>query len=390
MKISHKIIMASAAALLSLAPVLSETNSVLAAKTTDSKQTVKKTTKKTNNKKAIKKTTKKTVSKKATKKTTKKAAKKTTKTIRLTTSAYIYDSKGKINKKAGKLKKNSVIVYIGIKKIKGTSYFNLGKNQYVKVASAKKAKAGTTKTTTEADETYVQLVNNAIIYDQNGNAIDPTMYALRGSDYQALSAKKIGDMWYYQIGDTGSGQWIKATNACVISGKKIIQDPDYVEPKGITFPKTSIVTVNKYAQTYDKNGQIIENNTFEPGYSLRVSALVWIWVPADNQAEEFYKIASDNDNYIKVSDVNTISGTALTPSNTAQDAQMAHLYPDHKIPVADANNLSDTEISEIISACAAANNVPDSSVEMSSDHQLLKVTTKNGYTLNLSVSDYIK
>ncbi|MCT0197779.1 cell division protein, partial [Lactobacillus helveticus] len=88
MKLSHKLIMVSAAALMSVSPLVNTTQNVNAA-TASSKKT---TAKKTSTKKA---TTKKSTSKKAdsSKKTTSK--KTTSNTIKLIHNAYVYDKNGK-------------------------------------------------------------------------------------------------------------------------------------------------------------------------------------------------------------------------------------------------------------------------------------------------------
>lgn len=261
--------------------------------------------------------------KKVAKKTTKKATNKVnTKSIKLTHNAYVYDKNGKRIKKAVTLKKNQVIAYFSVKKIKGKNYYYLGQGRYVKTANAKK----NTKSSSDVEDnaTWITLVNNSIVYDENGMAFEPEIKFSKGVSYQALSAKKIDEKWYYEVGTMdGKTQWIKAVNAYVSSGKALINDPDFVEPKPNQSSNDTIVTLKNNTDTYDSKGKIIPNNTFGPGYSLRVSRLLWIWIPSENKAEQFYKIASDSSSYIKAADVATISGTNLTSENSEQDAKDA-------------------------------------------------------------------
>lgn len=260
--------------------------------------------------------------KKATVKAAKKAnAKSTTKTIKLARNAYVYDKNGKRIKGAGTLKKDAVITYTGTKKIKGKEYFNLGKGQYVKTANAKPVKKNTSETKSTDKQTYIKLAANSVVYNEKGEAPETNKQILeKGTEYEVSKAKKINGKWFYQV---GANQWIKADNAYISSGKAIITDPNYVEPKPTSKvdENATIVTLKTNASTYNSNGGLISSNAFSQGQSLRVSALVWIWVPSENQAVQFYKIASDSKSYIKLSDVSLISGKQLSPTNTADDAR---------------------------------------------------------------------
>lgn len=262
--------------------------------------------------------------KKVTVKDAEKAIKKvTTKSITLTHNAYVYNSKGKRIKSAGTLKKNSVINYVGTKKIKGKNYYNLGKGRYVKTANAKVRKASTTETTVvnkKDKDTYIRIVTNSTIYNNKAVAYpeSDSMVAVKGADYKAMSAKKIDGQWYYQI---GSNQYIKAVNAYVVDGPALITDPSYTEPKPADNSVNTIVTLKNTAPTYNIKGQVVNNNSFGAGQALRVSSAIWIWVPAENQAVEFYKIASDSSSYIRVDDVDLVSGKQLTPNNTPEEAR---------------------------------------------------------------------
>lgn len=555
MKLSHKIVMVSAAALMGISPVIGtvqNTTSVQAAKTTkkssSKKTTAKKSSKKTvSKKKTTKKSSKKSTAKKSTKKTSKKSSsntvkadiivlshnsyvyfsngkrnknykvknkvwpkigkgatikafgtktikgqlyyfignnsyikaaniatvngkkvnykaakneadKTTTKSITLTHNAYVYNKNGKRIKKAGTLKKNTTIIYLGTKKIKGKNYYNLGKGQYVKTANAKVVKKSTNVVNPADEDTYVRTVRNSIIYDENGNNVNsPSQLVIKGTDSRVLSAKKIGDKWYYEVGED---QWIKAVNAYVVSGPTLIKDSNYKEPKPITNTNDTIVTLRKDAPTYNSKGKVVANNSFASGYSLRVSKLVWIWVPSENQPVEFYKIASDSSSYVRVSDVDLISGVQLTPINTSEEAResaviatasdktelnnlinnansvknsdayklaSSSLQSDYdtainsgqntsmagnstlldvknavdainkaqaalngsKVSVADRNDLSANEIDAIIKLAAQVNNVSESDIKFADNNQNLVITSSNGYTRTVPVTDYI-
>lgn len=247
--------------------------------------------------------------------------KETTKTIKLTHNAYVYNYKGKRIKKAGTLKKNSEITYVGTRNIKKKKYFNLGKGQYIKAANAKIIQKNVDKIEPGDEDTYIKIVTNSITYDENGDAYTPTIWQLKGTDCRVISAQKIKGKWYYQIGSVkGATQWIKAVNAYVVAGPTLIKDPSYKEPTPDVDVADTIVTLRVGAPTYNSKGEVISNNSFNAGQSLRVSKLVWIYLPSEKQSVQFYKIASDSKSYIRVDDVDLISGKNLTAVNTSEDA----------------------------------------------------------------------
>ena len=133
MKLNHKLIMVSAAALMSVSPLVANTqNSVQAATTTksSSKTTAKKTTTST------KKTTdSKSNSKSTSSKTTSKAS---SNNITLARNAYVYDKNGKRVKNylgTSYIGKKITVKGLGTKTINGVKYYALQPNHYYIKAS---------------------------------------------------------------------------------------------------------------------------------------------------------------------------------------------------------------------------------------------------------------
>lgn len=239
--------------------------------------------------------------------------------LKLVRNAYIYDKKGKRNKAAGVLKKDGKIESLGTKTIKGKTYYNIGGGRFVKAGNVEK-----TDEEPKVENTYIKLVKNSIVYDENGEAYSPEILFTKGADYQAYAAKQINGKWFYQVGnDQDNQQWIRAVNAYVEAGPSLIDDPSFTEPSPSTTSNSTdtIVTLLVNAPTYDSKGKVISNQSFAAGYRLRVTALTLIWNTSENKAEEFYKIASDSNSYIKASDVGSLSGTALVVNNTPEQAQ---------------------------------------------------------------------
>ncbi|GAA2861392.1 hypothetical protein GCM10019817_02960 [Lactobacillus intestinalis] len=239
------------------------------------------------------------------------------KSVELIKNSYVYDANGKRIKSAGTLKKGSTIDYYGTKMINDRNYYDMGKGQYIKTTNAKE----TEDTEPVKEDTYINLIKNAIIYNDNGDTYnEDSAPLLKGASYQALAAKKINDKWYYSIGD---GQWIKAVNAVVTSGPALIpksEDPNADYTNSTTDPNQLIATWTTSSPVYNSKGEIRPNQEFGKGHQARVSELRYIWVKSENQAVLFYKLVSDKDGFVKA-DAVTISGKTLTPANDAEQAK---------------------------------------------------------------------
>lgn len=244
------------------------------------------------------------------------------KKIKLTHNAYVYNKKGKRIKAAGKLSKGSSISYVGMATIKGKKYFNLGKGQYVKAANAKTIK----RHEKLPDPTYIQLVHNSYVYDENGNQIETDTTFIKGAQYQALAAKEINGKWYYEVGEDENGtQWIKAVNAAVVSGPALIHDPNFKSPTVDDDQDNSstIITLKSGATVYNAKGQPIKNVDFNVGHTARVSEARYLWLPSQQKAILVYQLASYKQGFISQDDVQSISGPSLSPVNTQEEAQEA-------------------------------------------------------------------
>lgn len=244
---------------------------------------------------------------------TKKVSTPKVRSIALIKNAYVYDKNGKRIKNVKTLKKGTKIKYVGTKEIDGTNYYDLGNNQYVKAANVKNDEP-------TVQDTWIQLIKNSIVYDENGVATSEDSI-VKGPQYQALAAKKINDKWYYQIGDN---QWIKAVNATLVSGPSLIPEDELPNTSNTSASASEVVaTWNKTAALYNAKGEIEANQTFGQGHAARVDQLVYIWLKSENKAVLFYRLVSDNTGYVKAGDV-SVSGS-ITPANTPQDAADAVL-----------------------------------------------------------------
>lgn len=321
MKLSHKLIMVSAAALMSVSPLLNTTQNVNAATASTKKTTTKKTSsKKTTTKKSA--STKKTTStkKSTSKKTTKKAAssktttskKTTSNTIKLTHNAYVYDKNGKRLKtymgsaKYTTIAKGVTVNSNGTKTIKGVLYYSLGGGAYIKAANVdgKVATSSSTKKTASKntssnkpstdeseDSTSTKLIHNAYVYDVNGKRIkkyEGKSKLTKGTEIDTYGTVNIKGKKYYQLDKEGTA-FVKAGN--------------------VDRPTTIILKKNAYI--YNSEGKT-KKKLVKKGKTVKTTEAKYIGTKL------YYKIGDDQ--FVKAANVGKVKGEELDPINEPDGA----------------------------------------------------------------------
>ncbi len=321
MKLSHKLIMVSAAALMSVSPLLNTTQNVNAA-TASTKKT---TTKKTSSKKATTKksaSTKKTTStkKSTSKKTTKKAAssktttskKTTSNTIKLTHNAYVYDKNGKRLKtymgsaKYTTIAKGVTVNSNGTKTINGVLYYSLGGGAYIKAANVdgKVATSSSTKKTSSKntssnkpstdeseDSTSTKLIHNAYVYDVNGKRIkkyEGKSKLTKGTEIDTYGTVNIKGKKYYQLDKEGTA-FVKAGNV----------------------DRPTTITLKKNAYIYNSEGKT-KKKLVKKGKTVKTTEARYIGTKL------YYKIGDDQ--FVKAANVGKVKGEELDPINEPDGA----------------------------------------------------------------------
>lgn len=245
--------------------------------------------------------------------------------------AYIYDAKGKTEKK--KIKKGQTVtvdqlIYIG-KKL----FYRIGgqSNQFIKAANVgkttgaklkpvnkKPSKDDNSPSDNQNDPTVITLSHNAYIYDGNGHS---TKTLIRKDEKITVDQLKyIGKKLFYRIKDDnfpGEDQWVKKNNVGIVSGKQL--QPTNSKPEDDKDVTT--ITLARTTNVYNSKGVAQPTKTFAKGHRARVTELRYIWVKDDNKAELFYKLQSDKNGYIKQDDISKVSGVKLTPVNTPETAK---------------------------------------------------------------------
>lgn len=321
MKLSHKLIMVSAAALMSVSPLLNTTQNVNAATASTKKTTTKKTSsKKTTTKKSA--STKKTTStkKSTSKKTTKKAAssktttskKTTSNTIKLTHNAYVYDKNGKRLKtymgsaKYTTIAKGVTVNSNGTKTIKGVLYYSLGGGAYIKAANVdgKVATSSSTKKTSSKntssnkpstdeseDSTSTKLIHNAYVYDVNGKRIkkyEGKSKLTKGTEIDTYGTVNIKGKKYYQLDKEGTA-FVKAGNV----------------------DRPTTITLKKNAYIYSSEGKT-KKKLVKKGKTVKTTEAKYIGTKL------YYKIGDDQ--FVKAANVGKIKGEELDPINEPDGA----------------------------------------------------------------------
>ena len=321
MKLSHKLIMVSAATLMSVSPLLNTTQNVNAATASTKKTTTKKTSsKKTTTKKSA--STKKTTStkKSTSKKTTKKAAssktttskKTTSNTIKLTHNAYVYDKNGKRLKtymgsaKYTTIAKGVTVNSNGTKTIKGVLYYSLGGGAYIKAANVdgKVATSSSTKKTSSKntssnkpstdeseDSTSTKLIHNAYVYDVNGKRIkkyEGKSKLTKGTEIDTYGTVNIKGKKYYQLDKEGTA-FVKAGNV----------------------DRPTTITLKKNAYIYNSEGKT-KKKLVKKGKTVKTTEAKYIGTKL------YYKIGDDQ--FVKAANVGKVKGEELDPINEPDGA----------------------------------------------------------------------
>lgn len=442
MKLNHKLIMVSAAALMSVSPLVANpSNSVQAATTTksSSKTTAKKTA--STNKKSTSKTTtstKKTTDSKSSSKSTssKKAATKTTakkstssKTtskassndITLARNAYVYDKNGKrLDKYMGSAKYTTIAKGITVKsngttKINGVLYYSLGNNAYIKAAnvvgganaSSSKTTTSTTKKNTSTKKTTSTSKKPASTTNKKPSKKDP-----EASDMDAIKVKLIHNSYVYdQNGKrikkyNGKAKLTKGTTVDsygtdTINGKDYYQlnaeGTAFIKASNVDSSKSATITLKKNAYVYDGNGDT-EKKTVKKGKKVRATEARYIGTKL------YYKIGDDQ--FVKAANVGKVSGkldpvnepdgSATVDDDSSDDVDLnASIVTTTKVaPLYNIKGQADStrsfgagqrqQVSELRYIATSANSTPELFYKLASGRGYLKATdvTYSGKTLS--------
>lgn len=285
MKLSHKLVMVSAAALMSVAPLLGTAENV---------NTVQAAPKKTTSKKAA------------------------NNKITLVRNAYVYDKNGKrLDKYMGSAKyttiaKGVTVTSTGTKTINGVKYYDLGGGAYIKAVNVDGKAASSTSSLSKG--TKAKFVSNSYIYDKNGKRISKYQGKskfVKGDSVTTYGIQTINGKKYYQLDKKGTA-FVRTVN---IDGKTTSNQESSVS-NDVESTKKYDYSLKKNAYIYDNNGKRI--NKYQGKSKLLKGAAIDVYGIETIKGKDYYQLDKKGTAFVKASNVTrTVKATSITMKKNA-------------------------------------------------------------------------
>ena len=277
--------MVSAAALMSVAPLLGTAENV---------NTVQAAPKKTTSKKA--------------------ASNK----ITLVRNAYVYDKNGKrLDKYMGSAKyttiaKGVTVTSTGTKTINGVKYYDLGGGAYIKAVNVDGKAASSTSSLSKG--TKAKFVSNSYIYDKNGKRISKYQGKskfVKGDSVTTYGIQTINGKKYYQLDKKGTA-FVRTVN---IDGKTTSNQESSVSNDAESTKKYDYA-LKKNAYIYDNNGKRI--NKYQGKSKLLKGAAIDVYGIETIKGKDYYQLDKKGTAFVKASNVTrTVKATSITMKKNA-------------------------------------------------------------------------
>ena len=277
--------MVSAAALMSVAPLLGTAENV---------NTVQAAPKKTTSKKA--------------------ASNK----ITLVRNAYVYDKNGKrLDKYMGSAKyttiaKGVTVTSTGTKTINGVKYYDLGGGAYIKAVNVDGKAASSTSSLSKG--TKAKFVSNSYIYDKNGKRISKYQGKskfVKGDSVTTYGIQTINGKKYYQLDKKGTA-FVRTVN---IDGKTTSNQESSVSNDAESTKKYDY-SLKKNAYIYDNNGKRI--NKYQGESKLLKGAAIDVYGIETIKGKDYYQLDKKGTAFVKASNVTrTVKATSITMKKNA-------------------------------------------------------------------------
>lgn len=277
--------MVSAAALMSVAPLLGTAENV---------NTVQAAPKKTTSKKA--------------------ASNK----ITLVRNAYVYDKNGKrLDKYMGSAKyttiaKGVTVTSTGTKTINGVKYYDLGGGAYIKAVNVDGKAESSTSSLSKG--TKAKFVSNSYIYDKNGKRISKYQGKskfVKGDSVTTYGIQTINGKKYYQLDKKGTA-FVRTVN---IDGKTTSNQESSVSNDAESTKKYDY-SLKKNAYIYDNNGKRI--NKYQGKSKLLKGAAIDVYGIETIKGKDYYQLDKKGTAFVKASNVTrTVKATSITMKKNA-------------------------------------------------------------------------
>lgn len=238
--------------------------------------------------------------------------------ITLVRNAYVYDKNGKrLDKYMGSAKyttiaKGVTVTSTGTKTINGVKYYDLGGGAYIKAVNVDGKAASSTSSLSKG--TKAKFVSNSYIYDKNGKRISKYQGKskfVKGDTVTTYGIQTINGKKYYQLDKKGT-TFVRTVN---IDGKKT-SNQESSASNDAESTKNYDYSLKSNAYIYDKNGKRI--NKYQGKSKLLKGAAIDVYGVETIKGKDYYQLDKKGTAFVKASNVTrTIKATSITMKKNA-------------------------------------------------------------------------
>lgn len=238
--------------------------------------------------------------------------------ITLVRNAYVYDKNGKrLDKYMGSAKyttiaKGVTVTSTGTKTINGVKYYDLGGGAYIKAVNVDGKAASSTSSLSKG--TKAKFVSNSYIYDKNGKRISKYQGKskfVKGDSVTTYGIQTINGKKYYQLDKKGTA-FVRTVN---IDGKTTSNQVSSVSNDAESTKKYDY-SLKKNAYIYDNNGKRI--NKYQGKSKLLKGAAIDVYGIETIKGKDYYQLDKKGTAFVKASNVTrTVKVTSITMKKNA-------------------------------------------------------------------------
>ena len=238
--------------------------------------------------------------------------------ITLVRNAYVYDKNGKrLDKYMGSAKyttiaKGVTVTSTGTKTINGVKYYDLGGGAYIKAVNVDGKAASSTSSLSKG--TKAKFVSNSYIYDKNGKRISKYQGKskfVKGDSVTTYGIQTINGKKYYQLDKKGTA-FVRTVN---IDGKTTSNQESSVSNDAESTKKYDY-SLKKNAYIYDNNGKRI--NKYQGKSKLLKGATIDVYGIETIKGKDYYQLDKKGTAFVKASNVTrTVKATSITMKKNA-------------------------------------------------------------------------
>ena len=209
-------------------------------------------------------------------------------------------------------KKVTTSTSTGTKTINGVKYYDLGGGAYIKAVNVDGKAASSTSSLSKG--TKAKFVSNSYIYDKNGKRISKYQGKskfVKGDSVTTYGIQTINGKKYYQLDKKGTA-FVRTVN---IDGKTTSNQESSVSNDAESIKKYDY-SLKKNAYIYDKNGKRI--NKYQGKSKLLKGAAIDVYGIETIKGKDYYQLDKKGTAFVKASNVTrTVKATSITMKKNA-------------------------------------------------------------------------